>query len=50
MKRLNVVIMTIMLHRWDKYWRDSNVSNVIFKSIEHTQICYSSTVLQLIPL
>ena len=29
MKRLNVVIMTIMFHRWDKYRRNSNVSKVI---------------------
>ena len=29
MKRLNVVIMTIMFHRWDKYMRNSNVSKVI---------------------
>ena len=28
-KRLNVVIMTIMFHRWDKYRRNSNVSKVI---------------------
>ena len=31
-KRLNVVIMTIMFHRWDMYRRDSNVSKVIFCS------------------
>ena len=29
MKRLNVVIMTIMFHRWDKYRRNGNVSKVI---------------------
>ena len=29
MKRLNVVIMTIMFRRWDKNWRNSNVSKVI---------------------
>ena len=29
MKRLNVVIMTIMFHRWDKHRRNSNVSKVI---------------------
>ena len=28
-KRLNVVIMTIMFHRWDKHRRNSNVSKVI---------------------
>ena len=28
-KRLNVVIMTIMFHRWDKNRRNSNVSKVI---------------------
>ena len=29
MKRLNVVIMTIMFHRWDMYRRNSYVSKVI---------------------
>ena len=46
MKRLNVVIMKIMFHRWDKYGRNSNVSKVISWFIEHMQICNSSTVLQ----
>ena len=44
-KRLNVVIMTIMFHIWDKYRRNSNVSKVISSFIEYTQICNSSTVL-----
>ena len=43
MKRLDVVIMTIMFYRWDKYMRNSNVSKVISWYIEHTQICNSST-------
>ena len=30
MKRLNVEIMTIMFHRWDKYNRNSNVSKGYF--------------------
>ena len=46
MKRLNVVIMTIMSHRWDMYGRNINASKVISSFIEHTQICNSSTVLQ----
>ena len=29
MKRLNVVIMTIMFHRWNKYRRNSDVSKVV---------------------
>ena len=46
MKRWNVVIMTIMFHRWDKYERINNVSMVIYKHVERTQICNRSTVLQ----
>ena len=45
-KRLNVAIMTTMFHRWDKHRRNSNVSKVISKFMEHTQICNISTVLQ----
>ena len=46
MKALNVVIMTIMFHIWDKYGRDGYVSKVISSFIEHTNICNGSTVLQ----
>ena len=46
MKRLNVVIMTIMFDSWDKHGRNSNVSKVISQFIEHTQNCSISTVWQ----
>ena len=44
-KRLNVVIMTIAFHRWDKYRRNGNVGMVISYFMEHARLCNSSTML-----